>query len=718
MRKPRKKNVNLQLRLYGFCGVFLIFCTLFACRLLYYQLIESDTYASAVLGGNVRTEVAKASRGEIRDVNGKTLASTEYTQNMVLDYHSLPDTRDKVHRVFLEALDALIRTNSTDNMVKSYFPFDGIYPNYSFSDAAKNEESTEYARLLRFVKNNFCKSGEKPEDMIKHYSAYDIAIYIAEKYEMIEFSEKGTSYDTEFSDPELDKLIKLRYAMELSGFGAAQNYTVAENVSENLVSYIAERHISGIRFENKEKRVYKYDGYASHILGTVGPIYAEDADYYTSLGYSLDSIVGKSGCEYAFEEYLHGKDGTLAIVEDDDGRVIYTYYIEEPIPGNDVYLTIDIDVQIAAENALRENIETKINANRGGNAQSGAIVATDPDTGAIIAIASYPSYDLSSYNEDYAELSKLEVSPYLNRALSAYAPGSTFKVGMALASLNEGLIDSETVISTKGIYNGLACSHYHPSAGYACCGDIDVRGALMVSCNYFFSKLGDELSIENIRSYSSLFGFGKETGIELYESSGNIAQSLAHAAAIGQAENLCTPLQITQYISMIANGGTRYSAHLLSSVATPGGEVKKIAETKITDTLKGISGADIATVRRGMYDVVSGSSASSYVRENFVRVGNEYMIGGKWQKDYEGNSVYIGGRTVAGKTGTAETADSKAGKASDNAWFTGFAPFDDPEIAVTCFIEEGITGGYASYAVAKTMDAYFSRSAANSGAAG
>ncbi len=706
-KRTKKRNINLNTRLYGVCAVFLFFCVLFAARLLYYQLIESDTYSSAVISGNVRTEVAHAARGEIRDVNGKVIVGNEYVKNMVLDYYTLPGTRDEVHRVFLAALDAIEVTGQTGNLKTNYFPFEGTYPNYTTSTEAADKESTVYARLMRFVKNNFCKQGEEPEDAILQYSEYDIAIYIAEKYNMIEFSEKGTSYESAFTDEELDLLIRLRYDMELSGFGSAQNYVILENAPEDLISYIMERHISGIKFDSEARRVYKYDGYASHILGTVGPIYAEEAEYYTSLGYSLDEEVGKSGCELAFEEYLRGNDGTLAIVEDNDGNVIRTYYVDEPVPGNDVYLTIDIDVQIAAEDALRENIEQKINSDRGGEAASGSVVATDPKTGAIVAIASYPTYDLSTYNKDYEELSKLEVSPYLNRALSAYAPGSTFKVGMALASLNEGIINGSTVMHTEGIYKGLACSHYNEAAGHICCGDINVCGALEVSCNYFFSKLGDDLTIEKIRMYSSLFGFGKETGIELSESKGNIAQSLSHAAAIGQAENLCTPLQISQYVAMIANGGTRYGAHLLSEVKTPSGESVMKAETEVTETLKGISGTDIDTVRLGMYDVVSGKNASSYVRENFVRVGGEYRIGGTWQTDENGNDIYVGGVSVAGKTGTAETTESKLGKASDNAWFCGFAPFDDPKIAVTCFIEEGITGGYASYAVAETMDAFF-----------
>ena len=717
-RRSDKKEVNITLRLYAVAAVFLVFCAVFAARLILYQFAKGDEYSTPVIGGNVRTETVPASRGDIRDRNGKVLVSDAYKINLAFNYHALPDTRVEVHRVFLAILDALEVTENADKMGKQYFPFEGTYPEYTFKSDALDPDSTAYARLSRFIKNNLLTDEiTTVEDAIKTYSANDIAIYIADKYEIVDYSDKIIGGFSHFSSKEIDKLIRLRYDMELSGFGAASDYVFAYDADQKLVSYIAERHIRGVVTAYESERVYRYDGYASHILGYVGPIYAEEAEYYRELGYSMNSLVGKAGCEYTFEQYLHGTDGVLAIVEDDDGNVVDTYYIKEPIPGKNVYLTIDIDVQIAAENALRENIEIRINEWVGGKADSGAIVATDPDTGAILAIASYPTYDLSSFNADYDELSKLEVSPYLNRALLAYAPGSTFKVGMALAALEEGLITENTVIKTEGIYKNLACSHYTGNA--YCCGNIDVEAALMVSCNYFFSKLGDDLSIDRIRRYSSLFGFGEYTGIELGESSGHLSQSLPHAAAIGQAENLCTPLQVSQYIAMISNGGMRYSAHLLYEVHEPnGGKIIKSEEQTKLGTLGKMLPSNIEAVKKGMYDVISGPDASSLVRNNFTKVGDRYLVGGVWGVDESGNDVYFDGKTVGGKTGTAETADSKAGKCSDNAWFTGFAPYDDPEIVVTCFIEKGITGGYASYAVSETMDAYFASVRENDSAVG
>ena len=701
----RKKSVDLSARMLIVGAIFAVFCCVFAARLIYYQLVESDTYASAVYNGNMRTVKVPAARGNICDRNGRVIVTNSYTYDLVIDYDTLPDTRDGVHRVLLDALDALRATGSEEAAVDIRFPLEGSYPNYVYSEAALSEGDPVCTRLKSFFKNNFDeKTDTGIQELTVRHTAVELAAYIAEKYNITVDSD-GALKDI-FSPEEIDRLVRLRYGMELAGFGAVADYVLAEDVSESLQSYIAERHIRGLDFRTTSHRVYKYDGYASHILGTVGPIYAEEAEKYVALGYSVNDTVGKSGCEAAFESFLHGKDGLMAIVEDDNGNVVDRYYIEKPIPGKDVYLTIDMELQVSAEDALRENIETRINAWRGHSADAGAIVATDPGNGEILAIASYPTFDLSSYNADYGELSKLEVSPYLNRSLLAYAPGSTFKVGMALAALEEELINDRTVVHTAGIYDGLKCSHYATSGGQTvCCGDINVCEALMVSCNYFFSELGDRLTAERIQKYAAMFGFGESTGIELGESVGRVATSYPHAAAIGQSDNLCTPLQVSQYVAMIANGGTRYAAHILHSVRGADGYLFYLSEAETAETLSGIKDENIATVKRGMYDVVSGERASSYVRENFVKVGDEYQIGGYWSTDAAGNRVYLGGKQVGGKTGTAEVDNDK--NSTDNAWFTGFAPFDDPEIAVTCFIENGYTGGFASFAVAETMDAYF-----------
>ena len=256
---------------------------------------------------------------------------------------------------------------------------------------------------------------------------------------------------------------------------------------------------------------------------------------------------------------------------------------------------------------------------------------------------------------------------------------------MALAALNEGLIEIYTNMLTRGSYNGMKCSHYITDG--ECCGNIGVEKALERSCNYFFAKLGDDMSIDIIKKYAEAYGFGLPTGIEIglnastTEATGAISDELAYMAAIGQL-NSATPLQISQYIAMIANGGTRYSAHLLRSVRDYGAS-QPYYSTPVTVLGElsplGVSEEDIKTVLRGMYDVVYGKDASSYVRDAFA------------------SAKY----TVAGKTGTAQRAGQR-----DNALFVAYAPYESPKISVTCFVEQGNTGGIAASVVRDVMDSY------------
>ena len=309
----------------------------------------------------------------------------------------------------------------------------------------------------------------------------------------------------------------------------------------------------------------------------------------------------------------------------------------------------------------------KISSNSG---VGGAIAATDVNTGEILALASGPDGEI-------------------NRAISSYAPGSTFKVGVALAALNEGVITPYSNIATYGSYNGMKCSHYVTDG--VCCGNISTVKALERSCNYFFAYLGDVMGLDTIRRYATVFGFGQNTGVEIGlnasvgESTGALADKaeLDYMAAIGQLST-ATPLQISQYIAMIANGGTRYSAHLLSKVVDyETGETVISKQTSVLSSFSdiGIDGSYVETVKKGMYDVVYGEDASSYVYDSFR------------------SAPY----TVAGKTGTAQVSGQ-----TDNALFTAFAPYDNPKIAVTCFIEQGQTGGLASSVVRDVMDAYSS----------
>lgn len=672
-------------------GVFFaVCCTVFVARLVYYQVAVRENYERPVMSvsGNVRTVTVKAQRGNICDRNGKVLVTNSYTYDLQIEFGALPEDRDSVHRSLLGALDAISFCGAT--RAGGYRVFEGEYPDLSYTAEALDPSTKTHKKLLEVLRSYYIDSKKydytTAEEALEKVSAGEFAGKIAEYYNIVNIK-KDKSVATSFTDEEIGRLVALRFDMEADGYGSYSPYLLVKDADERLISCVKEAHLTGITLSAQASRKYLYPGTASHILGTVGKIYAEEAEYYTSQGYPLNAVVGKTGCEYAFEKYLRGTDGTLAIIEDKKGYTIGTYWLVEPVAGNDVYLTIDLDVQLAAEKALAENVASV------DGAESGSVVACDPDTGEVIAMASYPTYDLTYFNRDYNDLSSAAGSPLLNRSLSAYAPGSTFKVGVALAALETGAIDASTVMHTEGIYKRMKCSHYALSGGHTyCCGDINVCGALEKSCNYFFGVLGDDLGTDVIAEYAKLLGLGEATGIEIGESEGRRAtnEELAFMAAIGQSDNLFTPLQVTQYISALATGN-RYAAHLLYSVNEYGtGEAVLKSDPKLSWTLteKGISEANLAVVRQGMRDVVHGDSASSYVSD---RHSSGAFYGAKY--------------SVAGKTGTAEVA----GQDTDNAWFTAYAPFDKPELSVTCLIIKGRTGGLASSAVRDVFDAYFNK---------
>jgi penicillin-binding protein 2 len=370
----------------------------------------------------------------------------------------------------------------------------------------------------------------------------------------------------------------------------------------------------------------------------------------------------------------------MEISYDVNGNVIKKEFIKEPISGNDVYLTIDIKLQIAAEDSLKKSVDSIKTSN------AGAALAMTPK-GEILAIASYPTYDLTQFesNEYYNSLLEDPANPLLDRALlGTYAPGSTYKVGSALAALERGLISSSTEYSCSGRY-----PHYHNPTCLGVHGSLNVIEAIGVSCNCFFYTVGDKLGIDPVTEYTNKLGLGAATGIELPERTGIVAgtdyrnsigsvwnHSENLSAAIGQSDHSYTPLQIGVYISSILNGGERYSAHLLHSVKKfyTNEIVYEYSPTQV-DKVE-ISASTLSTLKSGMRRVISSSSSLS---------------------------SYFSTLDVGGKTGTAEVT----GK-NDYAVFMGFAPFDSPEIVGVCILEEGLNGGNAALPVRDVFKAYFS----------
>ena len=645
-KRQRSVARNKDYRFFVLAGVFFALMAAFAVVFAINQ-VKGPSGNFTDDGLTVRVETVAGERGRIYDRNGKLLVGNAAHYDLIFEYGSMPDRRAGVNASLLECLKALDTTDRADKRAYDYFPLVGAYPEFKFSTELLDKESEVYYYYSRFLSKN---------KLDENIGLSELTKYFTDKYSL-----DGKRY----SDAEITELIRIYYDMDRIGFGYYQPYTLAKGFEPTnegdmaLIAYIEEHHTEGATLIKSTERVYSYEGYATHILGTIGKITAENIEDYAD--YPLDALVGISGCENVFEEYLRGSNGKRISKYNAYGELVERYYDPEPVVGNDVYLTIDIDLQIAAEDALREQIEA-LSAS-----ETGAITAIDPNTGEALAIASYST--VSS----------------LNFALQGtFAPGSTYKVGSALAALEEGYnSDSTTYV----------CNHTYPHLGGPTClgnhGTTDVHEAIEVSCNIFFYYLGHGWGLDNITEYTKRLGLGSKTGIELGERTGIVASEgycEEHdlewsefddaTGAIGQSKHAYTPLQLSVYMATVVNGGTRYAAHILKSIRTRGGDIVLEKNTEVLDRVS-ISKENHKILMNAMSSVVSSSSVlSSHFGDLEVSVG--------------------------GKTGTAET-----GREMSNALFSGFAPAEKPEIVVSCVLEEGDAGTNAAKVTAKVFDAYF-----------
>ncbi len=616
--------------------------------------------------GYTRTYTVPGVRGEIYDRNGVKLVSNSDKYDLVYEYGAMPDTRGEVNLSLIAIMSAIRSTGNSPTIAEDYFILEGTYPEMSFVSKIKDKDSNEYYYYQKFLERQKMTAASTDAD--------DVADYFVKRYKL---------YDTSYTNDEITDLIRLYYEMERVGFGRYESYTIAVGVSKELITYIEENNIEGVNFEIRSDRIYTYPGIASHILGRLGKITAETAEYYIALGYPLDAYVGTSGCEQAFEEYLRGTDGIMVAKYDKSGNLIEKYYEVEPKSGNDVYLTIDIELQMAAEQALDENVDMI------DSSDSGAVTVLDPQTGKVLAIASNPTYDLSRFSSKdyYNSLLSDSAEPLVNRALNGiYAPGSTYKIGVALAALEGGYIDENSSFTCKKIYHtGQTCLGSH--------GSIDVIEAIKESCNVFFYNLGELMGVEAMTKYTQKLGLGEDTGLELGDKTGIVAGPAYRDdiggqpwllgddlnASIGQSDHGYTPLQMSVYISSVVNGGTRYKASLLDSVRKfHTGEIIIETEAEALYTLSDDEYSDEteALLKEAMRQAAEEGNAAGYL-----------------------SGVPV---TVGGKTGTAQVAGKK-----DYAIFCGFAPLETPEIVISCILEEGVYGYRAAYTVGKIMEKYF-----------
>ncbi len=665
---PAKRRVMILL------GVFAAFLLLFGAVLYDAQILHGSENRARSISSNATSEVVPASRGIITDRNGKVLVSNRLAYTLVFDRSGFTDDaalNDAILRLIRLCQETGTGWNDTLPIRQT-----GSFVRYT------NDRSESFSKYLEDNKLTVTAAGRQ---------------LIAELRELYHVDESLSEKDARL-------VVGVRYELH-----SRDSYTFAEDVSSKVLSLITDGRYEGVSIHTASARVYNTT-LAAHILGTIGPIWQEEwssnekTGYvgYADKGYSMNDLVGKDGVEKAFEEYLRGTDGRRLITTDEDGKLTGELYTREPQPGGTVALTLDIDLQADVERALAETITGMIDEDS--NERGGAAAVVSVGSGEVLALASYPTYDLSTFNEDYEELVADERLPMFNRATQGiYAPGSTFKMCTAVAALESGIITPSSIIQDRGIYTYYRdpqpmCWVYRQ--GGSTHGRINVTQAITESCNYFFYEVGRLTGIRTLDSYASQFGLGQSTGIEIGDSSGVLASpewADSHnqewtdgqtiTAAIGQSYNLFTPLQLANYIATLVGGGEHYQAHLLKNVKEyDNSRLLYVYDDEPLNTVK-MSDSTIEAVTKGMHELtVSGGVAFAF-RDCVVSAG--------------------------AKTGSAQVGTDIA-----NGVFVAYAPYEDPEIAVAIVIEKGGSGAALATTAVEIINSWFSHTQDDSAAMG
>ena len=661
-------------RVYVLLGFFCAFLVLFFAVLYDAQVVHGSENRARSITSNTASETVTASRGIITDRNGKVLVSNRLAYTLVVDKSSFGKDEAALNDAIWQLIQLCQEQGVTWN--------DTLPMTTGSSPQLTSKSLTESFR-------EYLDGNKLPTD--------------GGSAEVLAAMRKLYKVDDSYTDAQARLIVGVRY--ELDG---RSSYTFAEDVSTELLGRITDGKYRGVTIKTAAARVYNTK-LAAHILGTVGAIWQEEwrsdesTGYvgYADKGYNMNDLVGKDGVEKAFEEYLHGKDGKRLITTDENGKITGELYTREPQPGGTVALTIDIDLQQVVEDTLASTIQGMID--KDSNERGGAAAVIQVGTGEVLAMASYPTYDLETFNQDYDELVKDERLPMFNRATQGvYAPGSTFKLCTSVAALEEGIITPSTIIEDKGIYT------YYVDPQPMCWiwrqahtthGRINVSQAIVDSCNYFYYEVGRLTGIKKLDEYATAFGLGQSTGIEIGDVSGVLASpewAEAHdrewtdgqtiTAAIGQSYNLFTPLQLANYVATLVSGGEHYEAHLLKNV-------KSYDNSRIIDVYgKGplndlnISDSTMAAVTKGMHDLTYDSLRSAFSR-CVVEAG--------------------------AKTGSAQVGTDIA-----NGTFVAYAPYDDPEIAIAIVVEKGGSGSLLANAAVDIINAWFTRDGTGATAAG
>ena len=678
--ESEKKHTLLRVNLIGgFLGVCLL---VFAGLLFYTQKINGAEYLSQSVRTITRSEKVEASRGIITDRNGKVLVSNRQTYTLTFDA-SLLSAKDDQNSCILRLLQLCQQQGVTwdDNLpISSAAPF--TYELDGISD-------TMGKRFLLFLQETkqdgealVPKSWELEDLTVENLEARGLT---AGKLVELLRDEDHYALDASLTDNEARMVIGVRYELELRKKEITNtSYIIAEDITTEMISMLSDGDYAGAKVSTSNVREYNTD-YAAHILGYVLRLDAEDYKELKDQGYDMDDWVGKAGVEQAFESYLKGTDGVRTIFTNADGKVTSEIYSTDPQPGNTVALTIDINFQQSVEEALAATVSS-MNREDGHYTRGAAAAAVEIGTGDILALASYPTYNLETFRQEISELSTDESKPMWNRATSGtYPPGSTLKPATAIAALQEGKVGLRETLYCDGHWeypNSIYGTYCWRHSG---CGLLTITSAIRESCTFFFADMGYRLGMDKLREYFSAFGLGQSTGIEISESTGRLPENpegedQAPWAGYGQSNQLYTPLQLANYIATLVDGGTRYPAHLLKSVKTyDNSQVIYSEEEQEPLSTLDIDQDNLDAVLEGMRELAAEGSVSSYFKNCVV--------------------------TAGAKTGTAQLGSG----ITNNGVFVCFAPYEDPQIALAVVIEQGGSGAALASTAVEILNAYFTK---------
>lgn len=687
-----------RVRAAALLAIFALVMVLYALRLFKLQVIEGNadnmtTYTTVT--------TVRAARGDILDRNGTILVGNRASYDLVFNHFVIKSADNRNEHLY----NLMRKCEELGITHEDHFP-------------------VSYTPPFEYTLDSFTSAwqGYFRDYMVDCNLDSDITAPL-----LLEQLRERYKIPQDWTDQQAREVIGLRYEFDLRGISNLASYVFIEDVDSDDLSALLELNTPGLMVESSTVREY-HTKYAAHILGYMGGM--DDADWakYQDKNYSMDALIGQAGMEEAFEDYLHGIDGTRLDRVSKEGTIIEQYYVTDkdgnvkaPVAGNSVETTIDINLQKITEDTLadfmanitdenRQNPAVDPNGKDARDAEGAAVVVMKVKTGEVLACASYPTYDISTMMENWKEIEENPLKPFFNRAFGAnYAPGSAYKMSTLVAAMLNGFYKPGDTIMDEGVFTKYPgfnpkCLIYTQTQGGSTHGELKAEEALAVSCNYFFYVLGDTLNIEMLDAAAKGLGLGEPTGIELTEKIGWRSNPESKAAtytgseatfgagdriltAIGQAENRFSPLQLCVYVSTLANKGTRMKATFLSRVVSSDyrtlvyeNEPQVVSQLPITDEIYN-------TYVQGMREVVT------------------YPSGGTANKYFDGprSATKSFPVTVCAKTGTAEHASG----GSDNASFVCFAPMEDPEIAIAIFCEKGAHGSWLAPVAENILREYY-----------